>query len=356
MLLAALCACFWAPPVSVAADQALGDRWAKGTVRAGETVYLYAPMGGQLEAFDLSVGDDIRQDDVLMQVRPADVPAPFGGVIRVQHAHIGDIAENVIKEYGALCYLERTDVHWLKTSAATAYDDAANRDIRVGETLRVYNNKTGVNDKKEAPGRVVAVNGSDFTVEFPAGIFNIEESIRVYRGAGSEYKDTDRVGRGKAQRVPPIAVAAQGVIAGILVEEGQTVDRGQPLYVLDAADTRYETAAQPEVTALEDCVLTALYVQPGQYVAKGQLLLTAAPLHALECAVDVDELDILTLSVGMIVRVRLDAKPDRLLAATVERIAPLGKKMLDTTKYEVTLRLAGDDGLLLPAMHVTAYW
>jgi len=322
-------------------------------MRVSETVYIYAPMGGQLEAFDLSPGDELRRNETLMRVRPLDVPAPYDGVIRVQHAEVGDLAENVIRQYGALCYLAREDVQWLKASTSTAYDDPENRDIRVGEALRVYNQKTSAKDKKETLGRVVSVSGTDYIVEFPA-IFDAEESIRVYRGSGKEYKDKDRVGRGAAARLPPIAILGQGVVADILAEDGQTVSRGEPLYLLDAADARHVTAARTEIVSPANCVITALYAQPGQCVAKGQLLLTASSLNALECMVDVDELDILSLSVGMTMLVKLDALPDQYFEATVERIAPLGRIMLDTTKYEVTLRLEAEG--LLPAMHVTAYW
>jgi len=357
ILLAVLCACLFAPPEAKAdIGEYLPSKWAKGTVRASQTVYLYAPVGGQLEDFDLSIGDDIRQGEVLMEVRPIDVLAPYDGVIRVQHASIGDLAENVALAYGALCYLEREDVQWLMTSTSTAYDDAENRDIRVGETLRVYNNKRGNEDKKEAMGRVVSVSGADFVVEFPAGVFDVEEDIRVFRGTGSKYKNEDKVGKGKVRRVPPIAIVAQGVVADIRIREGQPVSRGESLYVLDAADTRYESAAERRVIASEDCVLTALHVQAGQHVAKGQLLLTATSLENLECVVDVDELDILAFLAGQTMHVKLDARPDTLLSATIERIAPLGKLMLDTTKYEVTLRFGADVEHLLPGMHVTAYW
>ncbi|MCL1855099.1 MAG: HlyD family efflux transporter periplasmic adaptor subunit, partial [Clostridia bacterium] len=311
----------------------VGEKWAKGTVQASETVYLYAPMGGQMEAFTLSAGDTIQRDEVLMQVRPMDVPAPYDGVIRIQHAKIGDSAENVVREYGALCYLEREDVQWLSTTIFTAYNDADNRDIRVGEEVRGYNNKSGSKNKKEAEGRVVSVAGSAFVVEFPAGAFDIEETVRIYRGTGNEYKDRDRVGRGKVRRVPPIPIAAQGIVSGILVQEGQTVSRGETLYLLDASDARYENAGERHVTAPEDCVLTVVYVQPGQQVVKGQLLLTAESLANLECVVDVDELDILTLSVGQTMLAKLDAQPDMLLPTAIQRIAPLGKIMLDTTKY-----------------------
>ena len=357
ILLAALCMCFFTPFITEArnADIQTGDKWAKGTVRAGETIYFYAPMGGQLEAFDLSIGDDIRRNEVIMRVRPIDVPAPYDGTIRVQHAQIGDIAGNVVREYGALCYLERPDIQRIETSSSTAYDDAKNRDIHVGEELRAYNNKTGSN-KKEALGRVVSANGASFVVEFPAGIFDFEESVSVYRGEGSEYRDKDKVGKGKVQRAPVIAIAAEGVIADILVREEETVLRGQPLYYMDAIDARYEAAGQRQVTGPDDCVLTAIYAQPGQRVAKGQLLAAAMPLHDLECVVDVDELDILTLSVGQTMLVKLDALPNDLIEAAIERISPLGKIMLDTTKYEVTLRFTGEIERLLPGMHVTAYW
>ena len=358
ILLIALCVCLFTPLAARAEvrNVLIGEQWAKGTVRASQTVYLYAPMGGQLEAFDLSVGDELRRDEALMQVRPMDAPAPFDGVIRIQHACVGDAAENVVKEYGALCYLEREEVLWLITTTATAYNDAENRDIRVGEEVRGYNNKTGNKNKKEAMGRVVSIKGAEFVVEFPAGAFDSEETIRIYRGVGDVYRDRDCVGKGKVRRIPPIPIVAQGIVAGILVREGQIVSRGQSLYLLDAADARYESAGETQAAAPEDCVLTALYVQAGQHVAKGQLLLTAASLANLECVVDVDELDILRLSIGQAMRVKLDAQPDILLSASIERIAPLGKIMLDTTKYEVTLRFDIDADHLLPGMHVTAYW
>ena len=345
-------------PAAVASDDAASPetKWAKGIVRASHTVYVYAPIGGQLEAFDLAIGDDLPRDAVLMEVRPTEVLAPYDGVIRIQHALIGDMAQGVVAQYGALCYLERQDVEWLKASTSTAYDDAKARDIRVGQELRVYNNKTGSKDKREALGRIVSISGTDFVVEFPAGIFDIEETIRVYRGKGDSYKDRDRVGKGKAQRVPPIPIVAEGIIADIMVDEGDVVSRGEPLYALDAADTRHDEAADRGVVVPDDCVLSELFVRSGQRVAKGQLLFTAVQLDDLECVVEVDEIDVLALTDGLTMRVKSDAEPDGFLSATVERVAPLGKIVLDTTKYEVTLRFAQEAEHLLPGMHVTAYW
>lgn len=353
-----LALCLLVLPLGALASEAgtTTDMWAKGTVRASETVNLYAPIGGQVKAFDIAQGDDVAQGDVLMEIRPLEVTAPYDGKILIQHAQTGDHAEHITQSYGALCYLEREDIQWLRTTTDTAYSDPENRDIRVGETLRVFNGKTYNRDKREAEGRVVSRDGNAFVVEFPAGIFDVEEEIRVYRGTGTDYKDADMVGRGKTEPAPLLPISAEGIIASVLIREGETVSRGETLYLLDAADSHHRQSADTAVPASADGVLTSLYVQGGQQVRQGQLLMTITPLDSLECVVDVDELDILSLPLGQIVHVKLDARPEALQTATVTRIAPIGKEVLDTTKYEVTLAFATDVPGLLPGMHVTAYW
>ena len=352
-----LCLCCVVPMVCASSEDASAlQKWAKGTVQANETIRVYAPIGGQIEAFSLAAGDDIAEGEMLMHVKPTEVLAPYDGILKIEHAKVGDTAQNVINSYGALCYIERQDVQWMRTTTDTAYRDAKNRDIRIGEPLRVYNGRSSGSDKKEADGRVVSVDGSSYVVEFPINVFDIEEEVRVYRGTGSEYSDGDMVGRGNVERVAPIAVTAEGVIAEVIGVEGQTVSRGDPLYAIDAMNTSYETSPVRYVSAQKSGVLKELYVQGGQQVVKGQLLMSITSLENLECVVEVDELDILSLALGQAVRVKVDAQPDVLLTATIEKIAPLGIKELDTTKYEVTVRLAIESSMLLPGMHVTAYW
>lgn len=343
-----------AEPAAPITNGQVASKWAKGTVQSSETLDLFAPVGGRLEPFDLTVGDDIEADQLLLSLRPSELLAPYDGVIRIQHARIGDTASDVIGQYGALCYLERQDVFRVRTNTSTAHNKAENRDIRVGETLRLYNGNS--NDSKETTGRVVSIDGTDFVVEFPADVFDPEDEVRLYRGTGSDYKDKDLVGKGKAERVPPIPIVAEGVIADIQAEDERAVSRGDVLYVLDQPGTQYQTAAPTEVASPVGGTLSALMVQPGQQVAKDQWLLSIDPLTPLECVVEADELDILSLSVGQSVRVKVDAKPEELLPGTVERIAPQGKTVLDTTKYEVTILLASTPEELLPGMHVTAYW
>lgn len=338
---------------TVTNDQ-LGSRWAKGTMQTVDSLDIFAPIGGQVLSFDWDLGDTVAAGDALLSVRAQKVPAPYDGVIRIQHAQVGDTASDVVSEYGGLLVLERADVFWAWANTSTAHDKWENRDIVVGEELRVYNGKG--NDSKEAIGRVVRVDGDDFLVEFPAGNFDPEDNAHLYRSTGSDYKEKDLVGKGKAERVPPISIQAEGVVADIEVAEGDTVSRGDTLYLMDALTAEYTAPATTQVAAPVGGMISALYVQPGQEVAQQQLLLSLDPLDTLECVVDVDELDVGKLSVGQTLQVRADAFPDALLTATVTEISPLGSTVLDTTKYPVTLSFPANPEGLLPGMHVTAYW
>jgi multidrug resistance efflux pump len=90
-------------------------------------------------------------------------------------------------------------------------------------------------------------------------------------------------------------------------------------------------------------------------VGKDQLLLTVEPLNDLEFLVDVDELDITSLKAGDAVQVKVDAL-GQVVPAAVKEVHPLGVKVLDTTKYQVSLTMQSVPEGLLPGMRVTAYW
>lgn len=342
------------PAANTTTNGQLGSRWAKGTVQAVESMDIFAPIGGQVLAFAWEEGDIVAAGDSLFSLRPQKVTAPYDGVIRIQLAQVGDVASDVISEYGSLLVLDRTDVLWAWANTKTAHDKWENRDIVVGEELRVYNGKS--NDSKEAVGRVVRVDGDDFLVEFPAGTFNPEDNAHLYRGTGSDYKDKDLVGKGTVKRVPPISIQAEGKVANIAVTEGATVTRGDTLYLMDARTAEHTQPASAEVTAPVSGMISSLRVLPGQEAVQQQLLLTVDPLDTLECVVDADELDVGKLTVGQTLQVRVDTYPDALYTATVTEISPLGNTVLDTTKYPVTLSFPAMPEGLMPGMHVTAYW
>lgn len=339
-----------APP----ADSQYGSHWAKGVARATETRDVFAPIGGQLLPFDAEPGDRVESGQTVMEVRVQNVTAANDGVIMLNRAHIGDQAASVISQYGALCYIDRVDVHIVVATTAGAYDSPENRDITIGETLRVYNDKSS--DPVEAVGTVVYVDGKSFTVEIESGIFELEDDVKLYRGEGSDYSSKERVGKGTISSAQPIPVMGEGVIANIEVEDGQRVSRGDVLYTVDASTSSHSEPAEHTAICPVDGMISAVYVQPGQSVAKDQLLFSCQPLDDIEFVVDVDEYDLSDIYLGKMLKVKVDAYGTTLIDAQVTKIVPLGTAVLDTTKYPVHLSPTSSEFEILPGMHLTAYW
>jgi HlyD family secretion protein len=281
------------------------------------------------------------------------VLAANDGVIRSLQAKVGDQAEDVQKQFGALCSIDRTGVMWVDADTSSAYDKPENRAITLGETLRVYNGKDS--DPLEAKGTVISISGDDFIVEIPSDVFDLEDDVKLYRGTDGAYRSGDRVGDGEIERAAVVPVTAEGMIAGISVTEGQSVKRGDVLFTLDAANTIYTQSAKTQAAADKDAVVSDVYVKSGQDVEKDQLVMTVEPLNDLEFLVDVDELDITSLKPGDSVQVKVDAL-NQVVPAAVKEIRPLGVTVLDTTKYHVSLSLQAIPEGLLPGMRVTAYW
>lgn len=75
--------------------------------------------------------------------------------------------------------------------------------------------------------------------------------------------------------------------------------------------------------------------EPGQIVQPGRVLLTLAPAGATELVAALDERYLGRLSPGQPARVRADAYPQRVFAATVQQIAPL----VDAQRGSVEIRL-----------------
>ena len=83
---------------------------------------------------------------------------------------------------------------YVDASTSSAYDKLKNRDIRVGDVLRVHAGSGS--DEKEGEGTVVSVNGKDFVLEMEEGDFELEDDVKIYLGTGTTYKNSELVGKG----------------------------------------------------------------------------------------------------------------------------------------------------------------
>lgn len=131
--------------------------------------------------------------------------------------------------------------------------------------------------------------------------------------------------------------------AAIQVEQAQMqVDR--------AADAYAETI----LVAPFDGVITAVNTQLGGLVAPGLPVIELTDTDPLGLTVQVDEIDIGLVQVGLPVRVVLDALPDIAIPATVTSIAPLGTPSGGIVSYDVEIALDGQDNRVRVGMTAEA--
>ncbi len=325
----------------------------KGMITAKEKITLLAPMGGQLSDFSWKKGDQAEAGVVALEVLPAQVSAANSGVIRGLHAEVNDQAGAVIAQYGALCYVERQGIWHVYASTASAYNKPKNRDIRIGDVLRVREGSG--DDEKTGEGTVISVDGKSFVLEIEQGDFELEDDVSLYLGTGSSFKSSDLAGKGKVARPQALKVSGDGVVASVLVKEGDTVQRGQPLFLMDSPAARYiAQAGSPQALFPQASLIESILVSPGQNVMQGQALMTLIPENVLEATLEIDELDIAKVHVGQYIKLVTDAYPNDEREGIVREICPLGNTLLDTTKYSVRVSIDNTQGLMM-GMHVTGY-
>ena len=198
--------------------------------------------------------------------------------------------------------------------------------------------------------------------------------------------------------VAPVRTLVDGVVERVLVQEGSSVARGDPLASLRAtalASDREATAADAatadrlaslaasrgdaaeerlhriraeglrrELALLDEEVkLTTLRAPSagvvltprlaelaGTSLAEGDLVLLLGRTDTLELEFGVDQREITRVQPGQGVRLRVDALPQRTFSGTVTSIAPLPRTAQDHVEYPVRATIANPDGLLRPEM------
>ena len=333
------CAVVLALTLSCAA--ALGAT-ANATIVAPDTVKVTAPFSGTLLPFDLMQGDAVRAGDVLFAMDTTPVYAPADGRVTAVFAEPGDDASGVMGRYGALAVIEPVDVYYLAASTQQAYDKKANRILHAGETLYL---KCG---SEKGTGRVTAVSGKEYVVEILTGNFDVDDTVRCFRG--SSMNSDEETGRGKVVRYADATVAGQGRVAAVHVKAGDSVKTGDLLFEL--VDAQCARGASLTVNAPCTGAVTLLGTTSGAQVYRGQLLCEIADLSALELSAQVDELDLTRVRVGDVLTYTLDAYEGETFSGTVTQIRPLGTARQNATYFDVRITLPTGK-TLLPGMNAT---
>ena len=253
--------------------------------------------------------------------------------------------------------------------------DAAN--FSVGQTAQVTLDGTF----EQLDGTVTSVTGTDalstgnlltrtvtIAVQNAGGLTTAQAATASINGVSSIGSATFGY---QAERT--LTAQAAGTVTSIHVQEGQTVAENDILIELSGDDltesiqSASETLRSAEISLqnLQDTMANYTVTSPisgtiiekdakvGDAVKSGDTLCVIYDLSYLEMGINVDELQISSLTVGQKVQITADAVQDKNYVGTVTRVSMKGTSNGGTTTYPVTIRIDETDGLR-PGMNANA--
>ena len=335
--------------LTIGAAQA-GSLSLSGTVEAGETIPVCAPIGGTVETVSAEKGMRVSADDTLFSYRTEKVYATEDGTVTGVFVQAGDDAETVTEKYGADLYIEGAVQYTVSGSTSRAYSTVENTFVHVGETVylqcRSNENRTGV-------GLITAVDGTDFTVMVTEGKFILGDSVSIFRT--NTYDDKQRVGRGSISRVNPTAVTTTGAVASVAVKDGDQVRRGDLLLeTLTGTFDGYEMTGTA-VTAAEEGVITSVSAEAGATVTKGDVLAKIAPISSIRVEAAITADDRMLLKAGDKVTIELEAYDSREYEGTVKYITEIPEEDTEEVTYKAIIDFTPEDDVYFGMPVVVTY-
>ncbi|MBP3648055.1 MAG: efflux RND transporter periplasmic adaptor subunit [Clostridia bacterium] len=318
---------------------------ANGVVESANVYEITAPYSGVLMPFDWQSGERVLKGYLLFSMDTIKVYAPVDGTVSAIFAENGDLADDVMNQYGMLASMEKKNEFIAQCSTSGAYNDDDNKIIHMGEI--VYIEQTS-DTENVGEGRVISVDGANYAVEITDGDFDDGDSVKIYRDEKMTSKSC--IGSGKAQRSSYVPVYGAGRILRCAVEEGYKVKKGQLLFEMASqdADPRLEDA---EMKAPADGALEIACIS-GQQTYKGMVLARIHDLTALNVVMQVDEMDLDLIAVGDNLSVEFDRYPGESFSGMVTEISSIGIPRQNAAYYAVTLAISARHELL-PGMNAT---
>ena len=253
--------------------------------------------------------------------------------------------------------------------------DAAN--FSVGQSAAVTLDGTF----EQLNGTVTSVSGTDalsagnlltrtvtITVQNAGGLTTAQAATASINGVSSIGSATFAY---QAERT--LTAQAAGTVTSINVQEGSDVAKDDIILGLSGDDltesiqSASESLRSAEISMqnLQDTMNNYTVTAPisgtiiekdakvGDAVKAGDTLCIVYDLSYLEMSINVDELQISSISVGQQVQITADAVPDKTYVGTVTRVSMKGASNGGTTTYPVTIRIDDTDGLR-PGMNANA--
>ena len=367
-----------------------------GTIAAANTYTVNALVSGTVLTADFAVGDTIEEGTVLYTIDSSNaansvekaqlsldqaqrnyedavdaqyVRSTIGGTLASYKVAVGDVV-TAGQEVATV-----RDASTLLLTLEFPAADAAN--FTVGQAAQVTLDGTF----EQLDGTVTSVTGTDalstgnlltrtvtIAVRNAGGLTTAQAATASINGVSSIGSATFGY---QAERT--LTAQAAGTVTSIHVQEGQTVAKDDILIELSGDDltesiqSASETLRSAEISLqnLQDTMANYTVTSPisgtiiekdakvGDAVKSGDTLCVIYDLSYLEMVINVDELQISSLTVGQKVQITADAVQDKNYVGTVTRVSMKGTSNGGTTTYPVTIRIDETDGLR-PGMNANA--
>ena len=312
-----------------------------GTVEAGVSVPVYAPIGGTVESVTAEKGVRVKAGDVLFTYRTEKTYASEDGTVTGVFAAAGDDAETVTAKYGADLYIEGDARYTISASISKAYGSVDSSFVHTGETVYLLcRNETS----RQGAGIITAVDGSNYTVLVTEGSFIAGDSVSIFRD--EDFSEKLRVGRGTVARISPTAVDATGAVVNVAVKDGDTVKRGDLLMeTLSGTFDGYEMTGTA-VTAAEEGVITSVTAEAGATVSKGDIAFQIAPLSGMRVEAPITADDWKALNAGDKVIIELEADESKTYEGTVRYITEMPEEETEEVTYKAIIDFTPDENVI----------
>ena len=321
-----------------------------GTIEAGITVPVYAPIGGTVESVSVEAGMHVAAGDTLFSYRTEKTYAAGDGTVTGVFAKAGDDAETVTEQYGADLYIEGTALYTISASTSKAYSSIETTLVHNGETVYVV---CRTDASRKGTGIITAIDGTSYTVLVTEGNFIPGDSVTVYRDQA--YSEKQRLGRGSVSRVNPMAVTGTSAIVNVAVNDGDQVKRGDLLMeTLSGTFEGYEMTGTA-VNAAEEGVITSVSAEVGATVSKGDVVAQIAPISGMRVEATVSADDRQSLKAGDKVMIELEADESKSFEGTVRYITEMPEEDAEEVTYKAVIDFTPDESVFFGmAVVVTA--
>ena len=308
-----------------------------GTVSAGKTIEVYAPIGGTVETVNMETGMHVSAGETLLTYRTEKTYAAEDGTVTGVFVTAGDDAETVSAKYGADLYIEGTTIYSVSASISKAYNAAETTIVHTGETVYLV---CRTDAKRFGTGVITAVDGSNYTVLVTEGNFIVGDSVTLFRD--SAYTEKLRIGRGNIARVNPTAVTGTGAVVSVAVKDGDAMKRGDLLMeTLSGTFEGYEMTGT-SVKAEEEGVIVSVAAEAGAAVNKGDIVIQMAPVSGMRVEAAVTADDRQALKAGDKVLIELEADESISYEGTVRYIAEMPEEGTEEVTYKAVIDFTPD--------------